>query len=472
MDFLTKEDDDEFKKEEPKKTLLELFRESYKHELHLDHQDEYYKSGIDVFDYLSKMKDGSYSAFVGASGTGKTSAALQFGWNIVSKFKYGCIHLFDIECDTADDRIQSLLRIDEDTYNERFHHHKIGITTESFLSICMNFMKKKWEYKDEYMEDSSLLDDDGNPIKKLIPSVFVLDSLPMLMPERMVDMEGPADPKDKKKKKSSDDDEIYRSKNTDAMHVARENNNAIKRLIPQLKKTNTILFIINHLQDDIQMNQYEVKRKQMPNMKYGETIPGGSKGIYLASNIWKFESEEHLRNVELSDYKSSEYKFQIEGFVVKVTLLKSRNNASGKSVSLVFDQHRGLNNILSNYILLERNGLARHHDKGNYTIGENTEMKFRLNTLVKQYVKDKDFRTFFRSTVQDLIKVLSERKDSPELDVEDIWEDDSDEIINNESVPKKEENIEEEEVTFVAKEKKPVKEEKKKPVKKDTKKKK
>ena len=171
-----------------------------------------FKTGIDLLDwkngklvrvkggdayYSVGVEEGSYNMVIGRSGSGKTSLVMQMAAKIVEKYPNGS-----------------------------------GITAEEFYRNVIRVCNLKLENAEELTVTTDKLDEKGNPIQILEPTVYILDSLAMLVPENI-----------------ADEDDLSGGMSQTA--VAKANSQIFQRIIPRLKKANVILFVINHINQKI-----------------------------------------------------------------------------------------------------------------------------------------------------------------------------------------------------------------------------
>jgi hypothetical protein len=90
------------------------------------------------------------------------------------------------------------------------------------------------------------------------------------------------------------------------------------------------------------------KAAQISGLKQGERLPGGKAAIYLANNMFRVDDSMTLKADK--DYK-------IDGSIVTFTLIKSRTNATKRSIPLIFNKSEGrFDEILSLFHLLKTEG--------------------------------------------------------------------------------------------------------------------
>src|SRR5699024_10617569 len=171
--------------------------------------------------------DGSMVMVIGRSGCGKTTFIMQSAANIVKQFKSSCKFHDDIEGGITKSRKEKLTGLYGEELNERYISRNSGVTAENFYERIKTIHDiKVIQNREEFEYDTGLLSTDGEPIYKLEPTVYILDSLAMLMPEKF-----------------TDEEEL--SGQMSATAAAKTNSSLFKRVIPMLKEANIILFIVN-----------------------------------------------------------------------------------------------------------------------------------------------------------------------------------------------------------------------------------
>jgi hypothetical protein len=106
----------------------------------------------------------------------------------------------------------------------------------------------------------------------------------------------------------------------------------IKKIAQICTEANIMLFTVNHIMDDIQMG-FIPKAAQISGLKQGERLPAGKTAIYLANNMFRVDDSITLKAKE---------GFGIDGSIVNFTVIKSRTNATKKSVPLIFNKTEGM----------------------------------------------------------------------------------------------------------------------------------
>lgn len=277
---------------------------------------DYYQSGI---------QDGCLTMLIGRPGCGKTTFAMQAAGNIVRPFPNACIFHDDIEGGITTERKELLLDFHGEELERRCITRNTGITAENFYERVKMIHDLKMENRQQFEYDTGLFDSLGNRIFKLEPTVYILDSIALLMPAQY-----------------TDEEELSGSMSATA--AAKTNSMTFKRIIPMLKNANIILLVINHINKKIDINPMQRTKAQVAYLKQDESLPGGNTIIYLTNLLLKFDDNSKLKEDEV---------FGISGILVDITLIKSRNNRAGASCTLVFDQERGFDPELSMFLMLK-----------------------------------------------------------------------------------------------------------------------
>lgn len=279
--------------------------------------------------------DGSANTIIGRSGSGKSTLCTQIAGNIVRPFiKKGlptALFIDDIEGSLPWARKEFLLGLSSEELAQYVDVRNSGITTENLYKRIQTIHDTKIENRKDYEYDTGLFDTNGKRIYKLVPTVYIVDSLPMLMPESL-----------------AEEDELGGSMSASA--IAKSNTMLIKMISQRLKDANIIMLTVNHILDDIQMG-FLPKPAQISGLKQGERLPGGKAAIYLANNMFRADDSTTLKRDK--DYR-------IDGSVVNITLVKSRTNATKRTIPLIFNKTEGrFDEILSLFHLIKSEGLFK-----------------------------------------------------------------------------------------------------------------
>lgn len=291
------------------------------------------KSKEREFQYNSTgIVDGSTNTIIGRSGSGKSTLLFQIVGNIIRPFiraGYNTgLYIDDIEGSLPQVRKEFLLGLTPEEIHNFVEFRNTGITTENLFQRIALIHEDKTQNRKAYEYDTGLFDTYGNRIFKLVPTVYVVDSLPMLLPKDL-----------------AEDDELGGS--MDASSIAKKNTMMFKKISQLCKEANIILFTINHILDDIQMG-FIPKAAQISGLKQGERLPGGKAAIYLANNMFRVDDSLTLKPSE---------GYGIDGSEITFTLIKSRTNITKKSIPLIFNKSEGkFDPLLSLFHLLKTEG--------------------------------------------------------------------------------------------------------------------
>lgn len=351
------------------------FLNGYKVHVQAPNAKDYYYNSVGIVDGSSQM-------FIGRPGSGKTTIALQMAANIVRRFPDAVIFYDDIEGGSNATRRELLTHFSQEELDQRIIYRNAAVSAENFYKRIITIYDEKMDNKADYEYDTGLCDSRGNRIFKLIPTVYILDSLALLTPEKL-----------------TEEEELSGQMSTTG--TAKTNTSVFKRIIPKLKAANIILFTINHINDKIEINAFTHSKAQIGYLKQGETLPGGKAALYLANNMIRVDDGAKL--------KASEG-IGVDGKIVDFEIIKSRTNSAGRSVPMVFTS-TGFDDIWSLYMFLKSSGgiitgstcyLRGHED-----------MKFRQKEFKEKLFSDPEFaKAFNQVAYEDLEKLLATSVDN------------------------------------------------------------
>lgn len=346
--------------------------------------DVAYATGFLAFDFLNgtvihvktpekKFKynsigivDGSITMVIGRSGCGKTTWLVQTAGNIMKRFPKACTWHDDVEGGIVEARRERLTGLFGNDLKDRYISRNSGVNTENVYERIKIIHDLKLENKEEYEYDTGLLTSRGEKIYKLQPSIYILDSLAMLTPD-----------------KYTNEDEMSGQMSTTA--AAKANAQLFKRVVPLLKSANIMLFVVNHITQNIDINPMAKKKAKLSYLKQDESLPGGNTPIYLANLLIRFDDNTKLKDTE---------GLGIAGNIVDLTLLKSRTSNVGKSVPLIFDHKRGFDAELSLLQLLK--DMKMINGAGAYLyFKDRSDMKFSQKQFKAKLMESEEFRKVF-----------------------------------------------------------------------------
>lgn len=320
--------------------------------------------------------DGSSVSLCGRSGSGKTTAAIQMAANIVRPFPEATIFFDDIEGGSNATRRELLTHFTPEEAEQRIIYRNTAVSAENFYKRIASIYEIKMNNRADFEYDTGKLDSRGNKIYKLIPTVYILDSLAMLTPEKL-----------------TEEEELSGQMSTTA--TAKTNTAVFKRIVPKLKAANIILFTINHINDKIEVNAFTHTKSQVSFLKPGETLPGGKAALYLANNLIRVDDGAKLKETD---------GLGINGKIVDFEIIKSRTNAAGRSVPMVFDFTNGFDDILSLFMFLKSTG-AIITGATCYLRGHE-DMKFRQRDFKNKLFNDPEFTKAFNEVARAELETL------------------------------------------------------------------
>lgn len=328
------------------------------------------------------IMDGSSCMFIGRSGCGKSTLAIEIIGNQLRANPDSTAYIDDIEGSLPISRKEFLLGLPEEELRERVFMRNTDITTENVYDQIRTIYEIKTSNKSQFQYDTGLYDIYGNRIFKLVPTFYFIDSFAVLMPNEVIQ-----------------DDEL--GSNMTGSSVAKQNTALIKKISQLLKGANIILYSVNHVLDDIQLG-FIPKPMQIAGLKQGERLPGGKTMIYLANNMFRLDEKTTLKEAE---------GYGINGTVVDVSIVKSRTNASKRSVPLIFDKSVGaFDNILSILHFLKSEGYIGGAGKALYFTA-NPNVKFSLKEFKNQLATNKELQDTFTNVAKEAMeKMLSDTR--------------------------------------------------------------
>lgn len=350
--------------------------------------EEYYNLGIE---------DGSYVSFIANTGVGKSTLVCQIAANIARRFETTTIFEDMIEATGMNDsRRLELSKFTEDEYRKRYIIRNTGVTTESIYARIKMIHDLKIEHPEDFIYDTGRRDLQGKPIMKLEPTIYIIDSIAMLMPEKYIE----------------EDELAGKSMGAASALIA---SNVFKMIIPLLKSANIILFGINHILEDVQMTAMP-KKNPVPYLKQGERIPKGRTATFLANNIIRLDNANKLKVDE---------GYHIEGSVIEASLVKSRASGKKKPTRLVLDFANGFDPWLSALETMKYNKLL-YGGGASLAVDPEKQFKFSLGTFRDKVLNDQEFRNAFVKYALDYLKTTVMRSATTNIDENHI-----DDLISN-----------------------------------------
>ena len=335
------------------------------------------------------LSDGSINMLISDSGLGKTTFATQIACNIAKQFKTSCVFYEQAEVGTNIQRIKNLTGfLSDDGFRDRFVVRDAGITIESIYNRIKMVHDIKMKNPDDYLYDTGLTDHNGKHILKFEPTIWVADSIPMIMTGKNAE--------------ADDTNNMVGAQN------AKGNSEYYKKIVPLCRAANIIMILINHITTDINTGIFH-KKPEFPYLKEGEHLPGG-KTLHYVSNI--------IARIELKTKLKDSEGLGIIGSIVNLDMVKSRTNKTSKArCILVFDLDAGYDADLSMFVTLKEEKLIE--GAGAFLKIPGSDIKFAQKNF-KQIMNTNP--EFARNFAQYSMKVLIDRLVA---DYERIKEDES-----------------------------------------------
>lgn len=324
------------------------------------------------------ITDGSSNMIVGRPGSGKTTFTLQVAANIIRPFPNAVMFYDDIEGGSNQIRRELFTGFSAEEIDQRLIYRNAAVTAENFYKRIQAIYEEKLNNRSDYEYDTGKLSTKGEKIYKLIPTVYILDTLAMLTPDKL-----------------TEEEEL--SGQMSATSMAKTNSAIFKRIVPKLKAANIILFVINHINPKVDINPFAKTKAQIGWLKPDETLPGGNAGLYLANNLIRVDDSTKLKDTE---------GLGVAGKIVEFTFIKSRSNIPGRAIPLLFTYDYGYDPILSLFIYLKSAGYIE--SKGAYMSfkGEASEIKFTQKDFKEKVMTDADFSALFAKVSNNALSEL------------------------------------------------------------------
>lgn len=336
------------------------------------------EKGMD-FNYFSVgITNGSFNSVIGRSQSGKTTGMWQFAWNMIAPFENASIFADNTEAGIDWPRISNVVGVPEETLKERIISRDRGITAENFYRRIKEIHDMKLENPEKYQYDTGKLDNFGNPIIEFEPTIYIIDSIAMLMPE-----------------KYASEEELPGQMSTTA--AAKVVTQILRTIIPMIKSANIIVFAVNHIMQQINANPMMHKRSQLPFLSPDERLPRGDTLVLLSNTIMRFVDNKKLKEDE---------KYKIAGAMVDVYFEKTRSSRPHQAVTMVFDYVTGFDPLLSTFVFMkEKTNRIKGSGVGMY-VDDFTDVKFSMGNFKDKYLSNEEFRMRFDKAVsEELVKI-------------------------------------------------------------------
>lgn len=342
--------------------------------MNLDFANGYIQEVNGQLKYELGISDGSINMIISDSGVGKTTLCTQIAANIVKRFPTSVVFYEQAEVGTNIQRIKNVSGISSDEeFSKKFVIRDAGITIESIYERVKMVHDIKVANQSDYLYDTGLVDMRGNPIHKFEPTVFIVDSIKMVL-----------------SKKNAEADE---TNNMAAATNAKANSEYYTKMVPLCREANIIMLLINHITMDINTG-FLPKKSELAYLKQGEHISGGKSLTYIQNNIFRLDIKSKLKPEE---------GFGITGSVVNVDIVKSRTNKSSRArCFMVFNQEIGYDSDLSMLLLLKENKILE--GSGAYLKLPGYDKKFSQKQFKNILYTDQEFYNTFVNVCLEYLK--------------------------------------------------------------------
>lgn len=334
-----------------------------------------YKTGFTVFDYYLGylvnvfneknelitqypsigITGGCYVCFIGRPSTGKTTMAVQVAANMVRKFDNGSVIHYDLEKAMNYSRIANLTKFKMmDMKDGKYILKKDNNSINDIKSAIMQLYMEKTTNQERYTYKTGVLNEFGEEIIAYEPTVVIIDSIPMLSSEVNIN----------NSKEAAKLEEV--SSQTERMRLTAEIGRFYSELTPYISEANITVISINQIKTNPGMGIVK-SPSEILYLKQDEALPGGKAPQFLANILCKF--------VAIGSEKYTYEDDGVDGFGVRLEIIKSRTNQAGQSVNMVYDKIRGMDNIRSNFEYAKELGMIGGNKNG-YYFTDRKDVKF------------------------------------------------------------------------------------------------
>ena len=328
---------------------------------------------IDEYDKLG-IEGGTMNLFISESGVGKTTLCVQIAANIARQYDEAFVYHFDAENASTASRIKEITKFSKKEYDEKYVLNREDKTVDAILKVIYDIADEKRENRKQYEIVDDKLDDFGNKIVSLVPTVVIIDSLEMLQSKgaKMDELEG----------------------QTLGGRQALLLSQFLKKVNAVLKSANIIVLMINHMKEKPQMG-FTATKSPLMYLSNTKNIPGGKAQFYLSNSIWLLD--------KIEAFKFEETGFH--GFAVRIINTKTRQNFSGASCELVFNQETGYSEALSLFRMAKENGLIEGRNPKCRLVGDDTGFTFDTRRMI-DYLDNEEFMTAIRTSCMPIMKKM------------------------------------------------------------------
>lgn len=345
---------------------------------------------------------GCYVTFIGKPSTSKTTTASQIAANIVRSFPNGSVIHYDLEQAMNYTRIQKLTKfkmsdIRDGKYILRQEKNSISDIKKDIADLYL----EKTSNPDVYKYNSGKLNEFGEEIVLYEPTVVIIDSIATLSTQ--------INENDKKELKKLE--EV--SSQTDKMRLAAEISRFYTELLPYIRTANIIVISINQIKTKATVGIMP-SASEILYLKQDESLPGGKAPQFYSHILIKF--------VAVGSQKYTIDEDGIDGFGVRLEIIKSRVSQAGQFLNLVYDKNAGIDSLRSSIFYAKDLGLTGGNRNAFY-FTSHKDQKFSLKDVHNAF---KERRELYKVLYSNIIPELEKRLVTIDESDLDIIEEESD----------------------------------------------
>lgn len=453
-------------KDEPKRihSIMSIMRSDSKVNRKADSVIDYsMKTGFPVIDYVfgyeEKIYDhenndeyirtktilgipyGTVNIVNGGTQSYKSSWLIKILANMIFKYGGNCYYM-DSEGRTQYERLKNLTKlpkeyfIAEDGEEPQYSLISGAIGFDTIQKKISEIYKTKLQHAEELEYDTGEVDCMNRPIKLLLPTFIVIDSLQNCV----IDGES----YDVTTKNYDDHDTL--KTNMAGAQTAKTIKGLINEITPMLRKANITLFMVLHQNDNVSTSAFMAPKKQFMYGSANVKLSGGNAVGYSATNIITLTgdgSNDGKYTKEKDGFNGGRTMFE----PTKVTTNKSGNAKLGMGFWLVIDSDRqDFDNMRTLLLFMDQRGRLQGNKGGWLVLGEDgkpaSDKKIKWKTVYDDFAKNKDLmKVFLVETEKELRKLVS-KSTNEQIEVFDMDElikdsDDEKQITEDKNVKSK-----------------------------------
>lgn len=350
-------------------------------------QENYNEKGEVSYTPIVGIRGGSFTTIIGTTGTGKSTFAIQAGFNIIKNFENGILIHTDAEKTMTKPRIARITGAD--IGDPRIILKKDATTIEDVLEQVSVICQSKEAGGNTYKYTVDVPGVNGKPFKAYVPTVIVIDSLPAFKSKRMA-----FDSTAKGSKDSATDD---LGTNMDGARDAGDITKFFYNCLDRMEKYNITILVVNHIRTKIEVDRFKVAPKGIMMLGQGEHLPGGGAAQFYSQNYFRINMSKSTM------YDKDDVGF--EGSRASIVVAKTKTNFIGSSVFVAFNKDIGFDPIFSLYEFGHSIGLIQGRNPNLYFEGlEN--LKFSRKKFRSKFINETEFREGVLNTLKPYLEAL------------------------------------------------------------------